>query len=159
MKRTPLARKTPLKAKRGLTQTSTLGRSSGALSRSKGLAPVSAKARAQKRLQLPGEEAWKAAHRGPCSICKHPGLLVRHHVVEKKHIRDPALKYDMRNAMELGAHCPCHEWHTNAAKRVRVDQLPADAVAFAYQLFGDYAGDYLAQYYGPALQPIGGKDG
>jgi hypothetical protein len=69
-----------------------------------------------------------------------------HHVVYEQHVRkhggDPN---DTRNLMPLCL--GCHGAHHARMRVIDTERLPAGAVAFAEELLGDYAADYLAQYY------------
>jgi hypothetical protein len=72
-----------------------------------------------------------------------------HHVVEKqklKAIGRTDLLWDPRNAMRLCKH-PCHARHTNASQRVKLSALSNDNFAFAFEVLGAAAYDYLGERY------------
>jgi hypothetical protein len=50
--------------------------------------------------------------------------------------------------MDLGMYCRCHAEHHGAVRRIPLALVPADAVAFAIDLFGaDHAHQYFVRYY------------
>lgn len=83
-----------------------------------------------------------------CANCGRPWSLTAdaHHCVEAQELRKRDLPvYDRRNALALCS--DCHERHTNASSRVPFRKLSAVNVAYAYEVLGPFAGDYLAKKY------------
>lgn len=108
-----------------------------------------ARARREARSREPGFAEWHEPRRGKCRVCGRRGRLLRHHVVYEQHVRnmggDP---WDLRNAMDVGAHCDCHELHHGGSARISAERLPEDAVRFAVRLMGrDRARAYIGRYY------------
>lgn len=104
------------------------------------------------------EQAWafKVSGQGqPCAVCGYlwewPDM---HHVVSQQELKDRGLPlWDVRNALPL---CPigmllagsqCHERHENASKRITFRKLRPENIAYAYEVLGDYADDYLKRRY------------
>lgn len=95
-----------------------------------------------------GYREWHARTFGRCAVCGRPGLLVRHHVVLEQHLRARGRSaWDLRNALLLGAHCPCHRRHHQAASRIPISTVPDEAIAFCADVLGPGAGAYLSRYY------------
>lgn len=108
-----------------------------------------APARPADRTGEPGYREWHTPSFGRCGVCGKPGLLIRHHVVLEQHVRaaggDP---WDLRNALRLGAHCPCHRAHHGSSRRIPAARIPPAAIEFALALFGaELADAYFDRYY------------
>jgi hypothetical protein len=89
---------------------------------------------------LPGEVEWKRSRWGRCSACGQPGPLVRHHVLLAQIVRliAPERVWDLRNSMDLGMRCPCHErHHAGGEHRLPASAIPTAAIAFTRELLGD----------------------
>jgi hypothetical protein len=130
MKRSPIARKTPL-------------------GRSRPRRPVE-----------PGRDVFKTrVLHGACTVCGREGMLLRHHVILEQHLRalgaDP---WALANGMWVGVDgltCNCHALHHGAFRRIPLDKVPDAAIDFARQLLGDdKAALYFARFYSP---PEGGN--
>jgi hypothetical protein len=90
-----------------------------------------------------------------CVECGAGGPFHAHHVVDKAVLRNRAgLKgnalYDTRNAMRLcgglvGARC--HLQFENRRLRIATGKLSDDNIAYAFEVLGAYAYDYLRQEY------------
>lgn len=92
---------------------------------------------------------WKTARRGKCAVCGQRGVVLRHHVITERHVReangDP---WDLRNSMDVGAFCRCHANHHAAVRRIPLDLVPDAALTFAVDLYGDVkAAAYFVRYY------------
>lgn len=92
--------------------------------------------------------AFKAAATGAqCGCC---GLMPMfscsaHHVVEKQELKRRGLPlYDVRNVFPI-----CQDCHMNAhsTRPIPYRKLPPRSIAYAYEVLGDYAGDYLRRKY------------
>ena len=111
-----------------------------------------AAAKRKAKLAEPGRAEWKAERNGPCGVCGRRGRLLRHHVVYEQHVRneggDP---WDLRNALDVGRYCDCHDKHHRSGPgRVPIPlrKIPTEAYAFARELLGeDRADDYFGRYY------------
>ena len=114
-----------------------------------------AKSRTKKGARNPnykGDDAalkrWAAAKRDACERCGARDRLQQHHVVYEQHIRraggDP---WDPRDSMTLCVSC-----HTSHHKALRLTLplalVPDAAIAFAGDLMGPAAYDYLRRRYG-----------
>jgi hypothetical protein len=97
----------------------------------------------------PGFYAWKAPSFGCCAVCGVDGLLIRHHCVTENRVRrEGGNPYDLRNALGLGAWCPCHRQHHSSAAKLPLSSVPPAAIAFAVELLGqDAAEAYMHRYY------------
>jgi len=93
---------------------------------------------------------FKSSQNGWCAVCGLPADHL-HHVVYRQHC--PAgTEWDVRNGLAL---CyGCHEAHHTGARRIRLDVLRRDNLAFAREVLGAAADDYLARRY-----LTGAKDG
>ena len=84
-----------------------------------------------------------------CVICGSK-LVVGHHTVYEQEVRrrDESRRWDVTNRTPLcGAHHMRH--HDGSAWTVPLAKLPDDAIAFAFDLMGAFAGHYLhAKYSG-----------
>lgn len=90
---------------------------------------------------------WTALGR-PCAVCDRwvVSTMEAHHVVEKQELKRRGLPlYDQRNALPLCG--SCHEGHTNASQRVPFRKLRAENVAYAFEVLGEFASDYLGRRY------------
>lgn len=122
LRRTPLARVTPLRSK------------------------------PKKRLsKTEAEYLWKQPVAGPCQCgCDRFSLrLQRHHVVYEQHVRaDHGNVWALENSMLLHEHC--HAKHHNAVRRIPLESVPDAALQFAIDLMmgEDRAILYFARYYG-----------
>lgn len=90
----------------------------------------------------PARQAWKEPVWGACAACDRVGWLVRHHCVYAQHLpEDPAVRYDLRNALPLGglsvSVCACHELHHTAGLRLPLSLIPAKAWEFAIEVLGE----------------------
>lgn len=109
------------------------------------------------------EARWQRA----CANCGATGAYHAHHVVDKQTLRkyipgcskkDPRL-YDTRNALRLcdsldGARCHMNMEWGNGRVRVPTAKLTNDNIAYAREILGPYAIDYLrAQYDDSAADP------
>lgn len=84
----------------------------------------------------------------PCAVCDRwvASTMEAHHVVEKQELKRRGLAlYDQRNALALCG--SCHEGHTNASERVPFRKLSAENVAYAFEVLGEFASDYLKRRY------------
>lgn len=128
MKRTQLARRSPLKGRSRLLATR--------------LKPLSDAA-----------TEFKRPHWGHCQVCGEHGPVRRHHVIREQHVRaEGGDIYDTRNSMWVGVEgltCDCHEKHHNASRRIPARLIPAQALSFAIALMGvDQAHAYFEREYG-----------
>jgi 5-methylcytosine-specific restriction endonuclease McrA len=101
-----------------------------------------------------GERRWYAAlgDTPRCAACSGPGGqmgIVLHHVVYRQHVRRAGGdEWDPRNALPL---CnSCHSLHHHRSRILPIALLPDAALAFAGDLLGDAAENYLARYYAVA---------
>lgn len=143
MKRTPLTRKTPLET------TTPLARGDTPLARGSGLrrdrkrpfeSPESAAARS----------AWNVATKAnpTCARCGKRGYVSGHHVVEKRHVKARGGDiWDLRNQLSVCPDCHLNHHQGGEDRRIPLSALRPENVAFATELLGDAAGDYLARYY------------
>lgn len=159
LKRTPLARRTPLR-------NTPLERSSAPLKPSKPLGGGLARKGKARPLE-PGEAAWKRKRYGRCAACNRYGRIVLHHVVRESDIRAMAspqavaegICWRMENALGLGApyamggnpDCQCHAQHHMRGisdRRLPLSLIPASARTFAVELMGhEAAWAYLEAHY------------
>lgn len=107
---------------------------------------------ARQVLDEPGRREWKKPHWGPCAACGLDDQLVRHHVVYEQHLRAEGLAgavvWDLRNALDLGMWCRCHARQHAGAQRLPASLLPAAALEFAVEVFGEgRAALYFSRYY------------
>lgn len=111
-----------------------------------------ARKRARVKAERPGRVVWKEERTGPCGVCGRRGRLLRHHVVYEQHVRreggDP---WDLRNALDVGRYCDCHDAHHRSGpgrRPIPLAKVPEEAIAFAVDLLGeDRAVDYFRRYY------------
>ena len=91
---------------------------------------------------------WYAAMEGVrgCASCGGRIGLVLHHIVYRQHVRRASGdEWDPRNALAL---CdPCHASHHSRQRVLPATLLPREALAFASELLGEAAENYLARYY------------
>lgn len=83
--------------------------------------------------------------------CGRPATIL-HHCVRRQEIRryDGSMG-DERNLIPL-AHDPCHEWHHNAARRLRSSVLPDSVFEFAAELMGPgRAANFMIRHYSGAV--------
>jgi len=102
------------------------------------------------RQREPGYEEWHRTRYGRCAVCGRRGTILRHHLVYEQHVRraggDP---WDLRNALDVGALCACHQRHHTAARRIPLRLIPAKAHTFATELLGPARAElYWSRYYG-----------
>lgn len=97
------------------------------------------------------EQLWKEPHKGICVNCGKSGWMIRHHVVKQQHVHaEGGDEWDLRNAMDLGATCVCHEMHHKSSvsdMRILLTKIPDEAVEFAFELLGRGAHFYLRRHY------------
>lgn len=131
MKRTELKRKTRPKSRgRGLERGKPL------------------RARPKSQDKGPDQRAWEAPRRGWCAICDKFGWILRHHVVYRQHC--PAGKeWDLRNSLDVGTWCDCHEHHHKQKRewKIALTKLADANLDFAFEVKGAGAYDYLARRY------------
>lgn len=138
MKRSPLKR------------TATLSRSPLARKR-----PL--RSRVKARTPETGEAAFKLVQRGHCSICGKWGWVRRHHVLTESKVRqEGADPWALRNAIIIGVGgeggarytCDCHANHHAASRKIPIELVPEDALAFAVDVLGEArAADYFRRRY------------
>jgi AhpD family alkylhydroperoxidase len=134
MKRSPLARKTPLA--RG---TATLTRTA--------IKPGKGKAR-PKVPDGARREAFRRSGR-QCIVCRRRGQLQAHHVLPVREWPElAALAANM-----VGVCAGCHDAHERAARRIRWEELPACAVTLAQATSGA-AAVFLEHTYPRAPAPV-----
>ena len=117
MKRSALARRTPLRARR------------------------------RRPVTLVGREAWKTPRKGYCAVCGTHGLVFRHHILYERKVIEaghPELVYDLRNALDIGADatCSCHHDHHHALRNGQPWRIPRrlislEAERFAAEVLGE----------------------
>lgn len=95
---------------------------------------------------------WDAARmQTVCAECGRGGSFDAHHVIERQELRNQGLnEWDLDNALRL---CDrpvggCHQNHTAASKRVRLERLTDRNIDFAFRALGPAAYDYLKRRYG-----------
>lgn len=101
----------------------------------------------------------EARYQRACANCGATGPFHAHHVVDKQTLRnilrcekrDNRL-YDTRNALRLcdgldGNRCHMNMEWGNGTLRVHTDKLTDDNIAYAFEVLGDWAADYLRQQY------------
>lgn len=101
----------------------------------------------------------EARYQRVCANCGSAGSFHAHHVVDKQTLRakfgcgkrDPRL-YDTRNALRLcddvdGLRCHMNMEWGNGRLRVKTCKLTADNIAYAFEVLGTYAYDYLRNEY------------
>lgn len=94
---------------------------------------------------------WLAAQaQGHCAVTKAPagrkGPWEAHHVIEKQEVGSRGGdRYDPRNALRLNE--LAHTRHTRAVRRVRLQELRDENIAFAFELMGRAAYVYLNRMY------------
>lgn len=109
-----------------------------------------------------GQAEWKTPRWGFCAVCGAEGLIVRHHILTERRVRDagrPDLAYDQRNALDVGAQgtCVCHGAHHAAIKDGRPFRIPLPlislaAMEFASEVLGeDGALMYFVRFYAPEI--------
>lgn len=120
VRRTPLARSAPLRARRKPAAVSE-----------------------------PGRKEWKRARAGWCDVCGHFSLVLHgHHVLYEQIVRreggDPWAAENRMDVCSL-----CHMNHHSGARKIALSKVPARAVAFAVALVGEYrAADFFSRRYG-----------
>lgn len=92
-------------------------------------------------------EAWHAAIGRTCRVCgRRCGQLQVHHVVYAQRVlQAKGDLWDPRNGMTVGSRC--HESHHNASHRIPLGLLSPENWAFAKELLGPAAEDYIARHY------------
>lgn len=128
MKRSPLARKSPLRSR----------------------------PRRKPAAKTPQQLAWKTPSKGwcQCGNCwpqRWSLALERHHLVPASRIKQLGrldMLWDQRNALPVDRRC--HIRHTDAFERIPISSVPAHAFEFAVELMGDGpAENFWSTYYGP----------
>jgi hypothetical protein len=97
------------------------------------------------------EARWQTV----CAYCGKTGPFQAHHVVDKAILRDRCqlsgnALYDTRNALRLCEGLDtarCHFQFENRRIRIRTTMLTDDNIAYAFEVLGPYAYDYLRQEY------------
>lgn len=93
--------------------------------------------------------AWKDPKAGFCGCgCQRFSLhLERHHVCYEQHVRaENGDVWCLANSLLL--HPACHAAHHSGQRRIRIEYIPAAALAFAVDLFGEArAAVYVRRYY------------
>jgi hypothetical protein len=128
VKRSPLLRKTPLRATSSLLRRSAL------------------RSRPKPRLNEPGLLEFKQVLYGYCLACGVEGLVRRHHVFHEQHVRrEHGNAWDTRNGMWVGV-----EGITCGSRKIPLAQVPDAAVAFVVDLIGEHrAAAYFRRRYAP----------
>lgn len=92
-----------------------------------------------------------AARQKRCASCGASDRFQAHHVIYRQHLRARGLsEWDPRNALRVCHEvCParCHARHHNATARINLTALTDDNVAYAFEVLGAGAYDYLRRYY------------
>jgi hypothetical protein len=111
------------------------------------------KARSRTRTGETGAREFKEVRRGSCEVCGRHGLVRRHHVLLEQIVRreggDP---WALANAMWIGCEsvCGCHARHHSAFQKIPVRRVPWEAIHFAVRLLGaDRAVAYFERRYAP----------
>lgn len=108
-----------------------------------------------RRKRMSNEEkaqAWefKLAGAGPlCLVCgrlRPLRFVDAHHVVYEQHLTAEQ-RWDRRNALSVCR--KCHDGHHAASRRIPLSALTEDNWAFAREVFGEAAEDYLRARYSP----------
>lgn len=101
------------------------------------------------------ESFWnEAQYQRVCAECGAAGPFDAHHVVEKQRLRQLGipleLRYDTRNALRL---CDerndknCHGGQTSKMRKVKLENLTDDNLAYADEVLGAAAPGYLRRHY------------
>lgn len=94
------------------------------------------------------QRAWEEPHFGPCRVCGHPDVLLRHHVVYRQKLRaEHKPQWNMWNALDVGWNCDCHELHHNGSEPIRLVMLSVENLEHAFKMLGPYADLYLRSRY------------
>lgn len=84
-------------------------------------------------------------------MCGAVGPIVRHHIVYEQHIRragHPELRWDLRNALDVGVTCSCHHDHHWAIRRIPFSLVDEQASEFAIEVLGMLgAACFFERYY------------
>lgn len=89
-----------------------------------------------------------------CANCESTGHFDAHHVVEKQKLRQLGIpkadRYDTRNALRLCdelADNNCHGGQTSQLRKVPLEKLTDDNLAYAAEVLGPAAPGYLRRRY------------
>lgn len=136
MKRSQLARKSPLRAR-------------APMRRRRAKPPVETVEQRNARL------IWKTPRAGFCQCgCDRFSLhLERHHVLTVSRLKQEGrtdVLWQLENSMLLHPHC--HERHTGHARKIRIEHVPAVALQFAVDVLGEgAAAAYFSAHYDCAV--------
>lgn len=117
------------------------------------IAPQSEKKKAQEPSpqEVAAREAWNLATlKSPrCACCGKRSVYPHgHHVVLARHVRQRGGDvWDLRNHLTLAQDCHLNHHHGGDRQRVPQTALRAENVAFAHELLGEDAEDYLNRHY------------
>jgi 5-methylcytosine-specific restriction endonuclease McrA len=130
LKRSPLARTTPLSRGDSTLKRTPLARSAMANATLQALRPSTPK----RRPKLPGavRQAALKRSRGRCIVCGERQRLQAHHVL-------PVREWPELTAVEsniVGLCAGCHDNHERAHRRIRWHELPECAITLAYSTSG-----------------------
>lgn len=95
-------------------------------------------------------EAWHRATLadGVCACCGLRGQMHGHHAVSRQHVRKRGGdEWDLRNRLSLRP--ACHMAH-HAGRKIDQSKLRPENVAFARELLGEAAQEYLDRHYSQA---------
>lgn len=94
----------------------------------------------------PPPAKWRKLNTGRCAACGKRGQTEIHHVVYAQAVkREGGDLWDPRNGICLDREC--HAAHHARTRVLSMALLSPDARAFAHDLLGDFADDYLRRRY------------
>lgn len=148
MKRTPLARRTPLRASEGSQSTR-----AGTLKRARRMGRTAVARPQTAAYGRRKSRAWYASKAKKCVLCPSRSNLMLHHVTYEQHVdREGGDISDPRNGLTVCSRC--HEGH-HGLHRIALVALRDENYAFAVELFGrDAAYEYLRRRYSGADQRL-----
>lgn len=102
------------------------------------------------RKRTPAEVAWKTPRWGRCQNCGmiDDRPLHGHHVIPRRYLAGASFEFDPRNRMDLCERCHLNHEYGQKNRKIHRDQLPAAAIEFAYDVLGpDRAERELHRFY------------
>jgi len=94
-----------------------------------------------------------------CAVCGSTKGFHAHHVVyeqvlDKRYGITGKAAFDTRNALRICTEAGnnCHSHHHHAVRKIMTVELTDENVAYAFEIMGLYAADWLRQYYDDDVQ-------
>jgi|SRR3954454_19546727 hypothetical protein len=91
----------------------------------------------------------KSGRNTRCRACLTRRAVHSHHVVYEQELDDRGLpKYDRRNCMALCMDCHFNHHNGPMDRKINIASLSEENLAYAFEVLGAYAYDYLRRHYG-----------